>query len=140
MPRRPWGCSSSGRHRSTTGAGGFAPKPCAHWGSFVRRPASTGCSVRSTIAHEEVRAAAVDALGRIGDPRCGPALLARLGDESRHQRARVVEAIRALGPSITPVLLAHAREQPARPCHDSRHPRYRRGHASDRESSGVEHP
>ena len=63
-------------------------------------------------AHEEVRAAAVDALGRIGDPRCGPALLARLGDQSRHQRARVVEAIRALGPSITPVLLGHAREHP----------------------------
>lgn len=63
--------------------------------------------------HEEVRAAAVDALGRIGDARCGPALLARLRDESRHQRARVVEAIRALGPSMMPVLLAHARERAA---------------------------
>jgi HEAT repeat protein len=62
--------------------------------------------------HAEVRAAAVDALGRIGDLRCGPALLARLRDESRHQRARV-EALRALGPSIMPVLLAHAREQPS---------------------------
>jgi len=61
--------------------------------------------------HEEVRAAAVDALGRIGDPRCGVALLSRLRDESRHQRARLVEAIRAQGPSILPVLLAHAKEQ-----------------------------
>ena len=59
--------------------------------------------------HEEVRAAAVDALGRIGDPACGPILLARLRDESRHQRARVVEAIRSLGPSMMPILLEHAR-------------------------------
>jgi HEAT repeat protein len=61
--------------------------------------------------HEEVRAAAVDALGRIGDPMCAPALLARLRDESKHQRARVVEALRALGPSIVPVLIAHATEE-----------------------------
>jgi len=59
--------------------------------------------------HEEVRAAAVDAIGRIGDPACGPILLARLRDESRHQRARVVEAIRSLGPSMMPILLEHAR-------------------------------
>jgi HEAT repeat protein len=60
--------------------------------------------------NEEVRAAAVDALGRIGDPRCASALLARLRDESRHQRTRLVEAIRGLGPSVMPVLLAHAHE------------------------------
>jgi hypothetical protein len=63
--------------------------------------------------HEEVRAAAVDALGRIGDPSCAPVLLARLNDESRHQRTRLVEAIRGLGPSVMPVLLAHAREPQA---------------------------
>ena len=59
--------------------------------------------------HEEVRAAAVDAIGRLGDPRCGPALLARLRDESRHQRARLIEALRALGSAVVPTLLAHAR-------------------------------
>jgi hypothetical protein len=79
---------------------------------LVREPSSVDRLLGALDdAHEEVRAAAVDALGRIGDPRCGPALLGRLRDESRHQRARLVEAIRALGPSITQVLLAHAREQ-----------------------------
>ena len=81
---------------------------------LVREPSSVdGLLGALDDAHEEVRAAAVDALGRIGDARCGPILLARLRDESRHQRARVVEAIRALGPSIMPMLLAHARERPS---------------------------
>ena len=59
--------------------------------------------------HGEVRAAAVEALGHLGDPACVPALLAALPDASRHQRARVVEAIRELGPSIAHALVAHAR-------------------------------
>ena len=50
--------------------------------------------------HEEVRAAAVEALGHLGDPGCVPALLRALPDASRHQRARVVESIRELGPSV----------------------------------------
>jgi HEAT repeat protein len=62
--------------------------------------------------HEEVRAAAVDALGRLGDADCVPALLAALPDASRHQRARVVEALRELGPQAAYALIAHARVRP----------------------------
>ncbi|MEO8259876.1 MAG: HEAT repeat domain-containing protein [Acidobacteriota bacterium] len=64
-------------------------------------------------AHEEVRAAAVDALGRLGAVRSGPALLAQLPNETRHQRVRLVEAIRSIGPPVVPLLLAHARQQPS---------------------------
>ena len=79
---------------------------------LVREPSSIDALLEALDdPHEEVRAAAVDALGRLGDPRSCPALLARVSDESRHQRARLVEAIRALGPSVVPLLLAHARER-----------------------------
>ena len=46
--------------------------------------------------HEEVRAAAVEALGRVGDASVLPTLAARLLDP-RHQRARLVEALRRFG-------------------------------------------
>jgi len=78
---------------------------------LVREPAAFEPLVDALdAAHEEVRAAAVDALGRLGDPRCGPALIARLHDQSRHQRARLFEALRAQGTAVTPILIATLRE------------------------------
>ena len=59
-----------------------------------------------------MRAAAVEALGHLGDPGCVPALLRALPDASRHQRARVVESIRELGPGVAHALIAHARAHP----------------------------
>jgi len=41
-----------------------------------------------------------------------PALLRALPDASRHQRARVVESIRELGPGVAHALIAHARVHP----------------------------
>jgi HEAT repeat protein len=61
--------------------------------------------------HEEVRAAAVDALARLNDPRAIAALLEHLGDSS-HQRARVIEALRNLGATVTPALAEMARARP----------------------------
>ena len=55
---------------------------------------------------------AVEALGHLGDPGCVPALLRGLPDASRHQRARVVESIRELGPGVAHALVAHARAHP----------------------------
>ena len=48
--------------------------------------------------HDEIRAAAVDALGSIGDVAAVQALLARIGEQSRHQQARLVEALRRIRP------------------------------------------
>ena len=62
--------------------------------------------------HEEVRAAAVGALGRLSDPRAAVPLVARLAEQSRHQRVRIVDALRSLGPSAGPPLLAFARSHP----------------------------
>jgi hypothetical protein len=62
--------------------------------------------------HEEVRAAAVDACGRIGDPRSIPALLSHLADSANSQRPRVIEALRGLGPQVTPALVEFARTRP----------------------------
>ena len=59
--------------------------------------------------HEEVRAAAVDALGRLQDLRAAEPLIARISDQSRHQRVRIVDALRSLGPGAGPPLLAFAR-------------------------------
>ena len=59
--------------------------------------------------HEEVRAAAVDALGRLNDVRAAVPLIDRLADQSRHQRVRLVDALRSLGPAAGPPLLAFAR-------------------------------
>lgn len=63
--------------------------------------------------HDEVRAAAAEALGRLGELRAVPVLLARLGDQSRHQSVRIVDAIAMLGGHSGKDLLEHARQYPA---------------------------
>lgn len=65
--------------------------------------------IRLEDVHEEVRAAAVEALGAIGDPRAVGPLVAGLSYESRLQRARVVLALRAFGPTIVEPLLEYER-------------------------------
>ena len=64
--------------------------------------------------HREVRAAAVEASGRLGDARAIPALLMRLADGSHYHRARVVDALRNLGPTVTPALVELGRSHPER--------------------------
>lgn len=59
--------------------------------------------------HPDVRTAACDALGAIGDPRAVDQLVACIHDESRHQRVRVIEALRRIGPSTTAALVALGR-------------------------------
>jgi HEAT repeat protein len=58
-------------------------------------------------AHDEVRAAAVDALGVIGNVAAVQALLSRIGQQSRHQQARLVEALRRIGPAVTEAIVQH---------------------------------
>jgi HEAT repeat protein len=62
--------------------------------------------------HEEVRAAAVEAAGRLGDPCAISALIGHLTHPSRYQRSRVVDALRNLGPRVTPALVELARTRP----------------------------
>jgi len=62
--------------------------------------------------HEEVRAAAVDALGSFQDARALPSLTALLALPWRHQRARVVEAIRRHGAEAIEALIDRARIAP----------------------------
>lgn len=62
--------------------------------------------------HEEVRSAAVEALGRLGDLRAVPALLGRLSERSRHQQFRIIDAVTMLGPSGAADLLDHASHHP----------------------------
>lgn len=59
--------------------------------------------------HEQVRAAAIDALGQIREPASLGALLARLRDPGRHERTRLVEALRAYGDRAAEALIAHGR-------------------------------
>lgn len=63
-------------------------------------------------SHEEVRAAAVEAFGRLGDLRAVPELLARLPQQSKHQRVRIVDALRTLGRDGAPMLMSFVRERP----------------------------
>lgn len=63
--------------------------------------------------HEEVRAAGVEALGRLGDLRAVHELLKRLPEQSRHQRVRIVDSLRSLGPDGAPALLEFVRHRPA---------------------------
>jgi hypothetical protein len=51
--------------------------------------------------HDELRAAALDALGLVADVTALEALLPRIGQQSRHQQARLVEALRRIGPAVT---------------------------------------
>jgi HEAT repeat protein len=60
----------------------------------------------------EVRAAAVDAAGRLGDLSVIPALMGQLADGVRYQRTRVIDALRGLGPEVTPALVAFAQANP----------------------------
>ncbi|TAK15424.1 MAG: hypothetical protein EPO35_07425 [Acidobacteria bacterium] len=62
--------------------------------------------------HEEVRAAAVEALGRLGDFRAVQELLARIPEQSRHQRVRIVDALRTLGADGGPALMESIRRRP----------------------------
>lgn len=57
--------------------------------------------------HEQVRAAAIDALGQIGDVSAIGPLLARLNDPTRHERARLVQSLRGFGENATRALVAH---------------------------------
>jgi HEAT repeat protein len=61
--------------------------------------------------HEQVRAAVIDALGQIGDREAIPALLARLADPTRHERTRLVQALRAFGEDATRALVSHGERQ-----------------------------
>lgn len=51
--------------------------------------------------HDELRAAALDALGTVADVTAIAALLPRIGQQSRHQQTRLVEALRRIGPAVT---------------------------------------
>jgi HEAT repeat protein len=62
--------------------------------------------------HEEVRAAAVEAFGRLGDLGAVPELVARLPQQSRHQRVRIVDALRSLGREGGPTLMEFVRKHP----------------------------
>ena len=54
---------------------------------------------------DEVRASAVESLGLLADPQAIPHLIARLDDQSRHQRVRLVHALRQFGPrAVAPLL------------------------------------
>ncbi len=59
--------------------------------------------------HEEVRAAAIEALGRIGDDSVLAVLVAQL-QNPRHQRARVVSALRSFGPAASAELVRWSHE------------------------------
>ena len=62
--------------------------------------------------HPEVRAAAVETAGRLRDPRAIPALLATLVDSAHYHSVRVIDALRTLGPTVTPALVALAQARP----------------------------
>jgi HEAT repeat protein len=57
--------------------------------------------------HEQVRAAVIDALGQIGDVWAIGPLLARISDPTRHERARLVQALRAFGENASRALVEH---------------------------------
>jgi HEAT repeat protein len=57
--------------------------------------------------HDQVRAAAIDALGQVGDPAAVPALLARLGTPNLHEHVRIVQALRGFGEAAAAALVEH---------------------------------
>lgn len=81
-------------------------------GAVEDRPSHAAIMNALEDSHDEVRAAAVDAVGRLGNLDAIPPLLEHLGDGSRYQRARVIEALRNLGPLVTPALVEHVRVNP----------------------------
>lgn len=62
--------------------------------------------------HDQVRAAAIDALGHVADPAAIAPLLARMSDP-RHERTRLVQSLRAFGEESTAALLEHGATHPA---------------------------
>jgi HEAT repeat protein len=62
--------------------------------------------------HEEARAAAVQAIGRLGDPRAVTPLLQRMHEQSRHQRVRIVAALSSMRAGAGGAILAFARSHP----------------------------
>jgi len=62
--------------------------------------------------HEEVRAAAVEGLGRLRDLRAVPELLRRLPEQSRHQRVRIVDALGSHGADGALVLMEFIGRRP----------------------------
>jgi HEAT repeat protein len=78
---------------------------------MVREPqATTPLLFLLDDRHEEVRAAAVEALGRIADPAALPRLVSLLRPDSHHQTARIVSAIRGYGPPAAVELSRQALE------------------------------
>lgn len=74
-------------------------------------------SVRELMAlldddNDQVRAAAIDALGEIGDPLAMPALLERLRSPIRHERARLTQALRAFGARASEPLIEFGQNYP----------------------------
>lgn len=80
----------------------------AHALGLIRKPGISQEILRlMDDPHEEVRAAAVAALGWLADPATVPALLERLTDETRHQKVRIIEALQHAGAAAAPAVLAH---------------------------------
>ena len=81
-------------------------------GLMAERSAAGALVTRLEDMYDEVRAAAVDALGRIGDPATLPALVASLADP-RQQRVRVVATLRAFGPAAAEEIIRRCLAYPA---------------------------
>lgn len=74
-------------------------------------------SVRDLLAlldddHGQVRAAAIDALGQIGDALAIPRLLDALRTPLRHERARLIQALRAFGAQASELIIDYGRHYP----------------------------
>ena len=82
-------------------------------GCIEEASAALGLIGRLDDRHEEVRAAAVEALGRLGDPRALAPLVEGLWDDSGLQHARVVLALREFGAPAVEPLLSHERRHHA---------------------------
>lgn len=81
---------------------------------FLEEPSALTAILRALDdEHGEVRAAAVEAAGRLRDAGAIPVLLGHLADGSHYQRTRVIDALRSLGPAVTPALVELARADPA---------------------------
>lgn len=80
---------------------------------LLRKP-GMGADVLPVVndVHEEVRAAAVGALGWLADPATVPALLTALSDETRHQKVRIIEALQRVGQAAGPAVLDYIRRRP----------------------------
>jgi HEAT repeat protein len=82
-------------------------------GCIEETSAVLGLVGRLDDRHEEVRAAAVEALGRLGDPRALAPLVEGLWDDSGLQHTRVVLALREFGATAVDPLLSHERRHHA---------------------------